>query len=228
MLAGTRLGNHPRLAHELRQQRLAQAVIDLVRARMVQILPFQVNLRPAQLLRQPPCMKNRTGPAHIIGHQRRQLILKVGLLTDRLVGRVDVIHRLLQRRRHQLSAVAAKIALRIGKTGIGKRERRRNRGSRRSRRIRNGHGVSRRYGTVHERVSWTHSLDVPGRLLQGNLRKSLRALRAQDGPGMEAKVPQGFCRGIQGAVRRKGWSPCHAGQRCQRGSECVHDARMGS
>jgi hypothetical protein len=41
VLPGTRFRDHPRLAHALRQQRLTQRVVDLVRARMGQVLPLQ-------------------------------------------------------------------------------------------------------------------------------------------------------------------------------------------
>ena len=41
MLTGTSLGDQTGLAHPLGQQRLTQHVVDLVRSRVVQILPFQ-------------------------------------------------------------------------------------------------------------------------------------------------------------------------------------------
>ena len=50
MLAGARLCDDPRLSHLPGKQNLPQAVIDLVRPGMVQIFPFQVYLRAAQVL----------------------------------------------------------------------------------------------------------------------------------------------------------------------------------
>ena len=50
VLAGAGLGDHARLAHPLGQQRLAQRVVDLVRAGVQQVLALEVD-RPAQLLR---------------------------------------------------------------------------------------------------------------------------------------------------------------------------------
>jgi hypothetical protein len=51
MLPCARLGDDARLAHLARhQQRLAQRVVDLVRARVRQVLALEVDLRPAQPL----------------------------------------------------------------------------------------------------------------------------------------------------------------------------------
>ena len=52
VLAGARLGDDPRLAHALGQQRLAQHVVDLVRAGVVQVLPLEQQ-GAAELGRQP-------------------------------------------------------------------------------------------------------------------------------------------------------------------------------
>ena len=54
VLTGSGFGNHLLLAHEAGQQCFAQAVVDLVRTCMVEILALEVDLRAAQLLRQPP------------------------------------------------------------------------------------------------------------------------------------------------------------------------------
>ena len=53
VLAGAGLGDDAALAEALREQRLADAVVDLVRARMVQVLALQVDLRAAHLARHP-------------------------------------------------------------------------------------------------------------------------------------------------------------------------------
>jgi hypothetical protein len=47
MLAGASLGNDPPLAHAHRQQHLAKGVVDLVGAGVVEIFPFEVDLRAA-------------------------------------------------------------------------------------------------------------------------------------------------------------------------------------
>ena len=118
VLPGPGLGNHLLLAHETGQQCFAQAVVDLVRTRMVEVLALEVDLRATQLLRQPPCMEDRARTAHVVGLQCRQLFLEVRPLPDCLVGGVDVVHRLLQYRWHQLPPIGAKIAPGIGQVGI--------------------------------------------------------------------------------------------------------------
>ena len=50
VLPGPGFGDHSPLAHPPRQQRLAERVVDLVRAGVVQVLAFQVDLGPAALL----------------------------------------------------------------------------------------------------------------------------------------------------------------------------------
>ena len=54
VLAGAGFGDDAPLAHAPGQQRLAQAVVDLVRAGVQQVLALQVDARAAQLLGQPP------------------------------------------------------------------------------------------------------------------------------------------------------------------------------
>jgi len=55
MLPSSGLRDHATFAHTLNQQRLSDAVIDLVRASMQQVFALQVNLRPAEFPRQPLC-----------------------------------------------------------------------------------------------------------------------------------------------------------------------------
>ena len=48
MHAGAGLGDHARLAHPPRQQRLADRIVDLVRPGVVQVLALDVDLRSAE------------------------------------------------------------------------------------------------------------------------------------------------------------------------------------
>ncbi len=49
VLAGARLGDDPALAHPLGQQRLADRVVDLVRAGVVEVLALEIDLMPGRL-----------------------------------------------------------------------------------------------------------------------------------------------------------------------------------
>ena len=53
VLAGAGLGDDAFLAHATGQQDLAHRVVDLVRARMVELVPLEVDLRAAEMRRQP-------------------------------------------------------------------------------------------------------------------------------------------------------------------------------
>ena len=118
MLAGAGLGNHFLLAHELGQQGLAQAVVDLVGTRVVQVFALEMNLRAAQLVRQALGVKDGAGATHIVGKQRSQLVLKVLALHDFLVSGSNFVHALLQLWWHQLAAIGAKESLCI-RHGLG-------------------------------------------------------------------------------------------------------------
>ena len=59
MLPGARLGDHAALAHALRQERLPQRVVDLVRAGVGQVFPLEVDLRAAPAVAPPACAVSR-------------------------------------------------------------------------------------------------------------------------------------------------------------------------
>ena len=101
------LGDDPPLAHLAGEQRLAQRVVDLVRAGMRQVLPLEVDLRAAQVGRQPPRMGQRRGPADIGAQQIAQLGLKCGIGAQGKIGRLQLSQRRHQRLRHELAAVGA-------------------------------------------------------------------------------------------------------------------------
>ncbi len=94
VLPGPGLGDHPPLAHPQREQRLAERIVDLVRAGVVQVFALQVDLGTAALLAQPPGMVQRRGAAHVVLQQ----IVQLGLKT-RVAARLFVLGcQLVQRR----------------------------------------------------------------------------------------------------------------------------------
>jgi hypothetical protein len=76
MLTRAGFGDEAGLAHAPRQQGLADSVVDLVRAGVVEILPLQINPRPARLGGQPPGKVQRRGPPDIIPQALAQFPLK--------------------------------------------------------------------------------------------------------------------------------------------------------
>jgi len=114
VLAGAGLRDDAGLAHPRRQQRLADGVVDLVRAGVVQVLALEQDLRPAHLAAQALGVVDRAGAADVV----RQVLVEGG---DE--GRIDArgvvgIGQLLQRAHQSLgdeaAAVAAEVAVGIG------------------------------------------------------------------------------------------------------------------
>ena len=54
MLPSAGLGDQPPFAHAPSQQRLANSIVDLVRAGVAQVFPLQIDLRPTEPPRQVP------------------------------------------------------------------------------------------------------------------------------------------------------------------------------
>jgi len=79
MLPGAGLGDDPPLAHALGEQHLAQRVVELVRARVVEILALQID-GPAEPLRQPPRPIERRGTSAEIAQQPIELGSVVSVL----------------------------------------------------------------------------------------------------------------------------------------------------
>src|SRR5207302_5240163 len=73
--AGAGLGDHARLAHAAREQPLADGIVDLVRAGVVQVLALDVDLGAAAALREPPGVVDRARSSNIV----LELVMKLGL-----------------------------------------------------------------------------------------------------------------------------------------------------
>src|SRR5688572_32858214 len=66
MLAGAGLGDDALLAHALGEQDLSHAVVDLVRAGVVELVALQIDLGAAEMLGQARREIERAGPADIV------------------------------------------------------------------------------------------------------------------------------------------------------------------
>src|SRR5690554_3594088 len=77
VLAGTRLRDDARLAHALCEQDLAEAVVDLVTAGVVQVLALEEYLRAAKMAREVFGMIKLGRTASVMGGKRLQFRLKL-------------------------------------------------------------------------------------------------------------------------------------------------------
>ena len=112
VLAGARLGHDARLAHlALHEQRLAQRVVDLVRAGVGQIFALEIDLRAAQMFGQPPGIGDRRGAAHKGALQIGQLRHKFLVAARLEIGLFQLVQRRHERFRHELAAIRAKVAV---------------------------------------------------------------------------------------------------------------------
>ncbi len=100
MLPRAGLGDDPLLAHPLRQQSLAQRVVDLVRPGVQQVLALQVDLRAAQFLGQPLGKVERSRPPRKVPQQVIQLRLEFRVRLRQLVLVLQLQQGSHQRLRH--------------------------------------------------------------------------------------------------------------------------------
>ena len=128
VLAGAGLGDDPRLAHPLGQQRLAERVVDLVRAGVEQVLALEVD-RPAGALREPPRLVQRRRAARVVAQQPRQVGLEAGVGARLDPRRLELGERGHQRLGDELAAVGAEAMLDRGHTTRRAVAPRRSRGS---------------------------------------------------------------------------------------------------
>ncbi|GAB3108946.1 hypothetical protein GCM10027055_06610 [Janibacter alkaliphilus] len=78
VLAGAGLGDELALAHPLRQQALAEAVVDLVAAGVVEVLALEVDLRAAEVLGETAGEEERGGATTYSRSSSRYSAMKVG------------------------------------------------------------------------------------------------------------------------------------------------------
>ena len=113
MLAGTRLRDQTGFAHLLCKQRLPETVIDLVRTGVVQVLPLQINLRAAKVLRHFLRVIQAARPSGIVMVECRQLPAEFRVLLVVIIGLLQLDHRVHQCLRDILPSVYPEPSARI-------------------------------------------------------------------------------------------------------------------
>ena len=113
MLARPRLGDQTGLAHPLGQKCLPQYIVDLVGPGVVQILPLQIDLRPAQIFRHLFGKIQPGGPPGVLVEQLGQLPVKLRVVLVVVVCRFQFNDRIHQRLRDILSPMDAEAAVGI-------------------------------------------------------------------------------------------------------------------
>src|SRR5690606_28489707 len=134
VLAGAGLGDDPALAHAAGQQRLADGVVDLVRAGVVQVLALEQDARAPGTGRQARGLVDRARPADVMRQVPVEGLDEPGVRARGVVGRRQFLQRPDQGFGDEAPAVAAEVAARIGPGVVVDR-----RGRRRARWIRVAH-----------------------------------------------------------------------------------------
>ena len=107
MLPRAGLRYDPLLAHPLRQQTLAQRIVDLVRAEMVQILTLEINLGPAEAFAQIGAEKDGIRTPGVVLEIVIQLVLEKGIVAIPIKGFGHFVKTRLQIIGDKLPAVSA-------------------------------------------------------------------------------------------------------------------------
>ncbi|MOA07868.1 hypothetical protein D3C78_1275950 [compost metagenome] len=109
MLARAGLGNDALLAHALGQHRLADHVVDLVRAGMVQLFALEVDLGAAHFSAHAGRMVDGRRPAHVVVELGRELGDEFGVVLVACVGLAQLGQRVGQGFTGKAAAIAAEM-----------------------------------------------------------------------------------------------------------------------
>ena len=118
MLAGAGLGDDAGLAHAPGEQDLAQAIVDLVRAGVVELVALEVDFRAAEVLGQPLGVIERARPADIVRIEVLKLGVEGRIVLRRFVGRLELKDQRHQRFGDEASAIKAEMTPLIGTGAI--------------------------------------------------------------------------------------------------------------
>ncbi len=113
MLARAGLGHHAVLAHPLREQRLPDGAIDLVRAGMREVLSLEQHAAQADGRREPGRVGERCRAADPVAQQARELALERGIGARLEVRDLELTDRGHERLRQVLATELAESSLHV-------------------------------------------------------------------------------------------------------------------
>ena len=114
MLARAGFRNDPRLAHATGEDDLAQHVVDLVRAGMVQLVALEIDLGAAKAFGEPFGIVERAGATHVVGPEIVHLVPEALVGLGMLVLRLEFEDQGHQRLRDEAPAEIAETSLFVG------------------------------------------------------------------------------------------------------------------
>ncbi len=109
VLTGAGFCDHARLAHAAGEQCLADRVVDLVRAGVIEIFALQIDLRAAQHLAPAPGVIDRARPTDKVVQFALELGDELGIHAVLLVGVAQFLERMHQRLGDEDAAVRTKV-----------------------------------------------------------------------------------------------------------------------
>ncbi|MNV76524.1 hypothetical protein D3C71_1698810 [compost metagenome] len=118
MLAGAGLGDDPRLAHSPGQQDLAQAIVDLVGAGVVQVFPLQEEAGAAQRFGDRAGIEEGAGPPDVIRQHRPVFAPERVVVQHVAIGLLQLIKRGDQGLGHVPAAILAELPKGVGGCGV--------------------------------------------------------------------------------------------------------------
>ena len=115
VLAGAGFRDHPLLAHVLGEQRLADGVVHLVGAGVVEILALEPDAGAAELFGPALGQIQRRGPAHVMGQVVVEIRLELGIVLEAPVHDIQLVEGGHQGFGDEASAEASEMTVLIGK-----------------------------------------------------------------------------------------------------------------
>ena len=114
MLTCTCFGNHARLTHAFSEHGLADGVVDLVCARVVEVFALQIDLRATHFTANTRCVVDGGGASYKVGEFALELGHKSGIVLVFGVGLFQLFNSMGECFAHKAATKLAKVAAGIG------------------------------------------------------------------------------------------------------------------